>query len=226
MDIPKAIESNRTALDRIIAGLFLLLGLSGGGPAPGLIAADLHRAIARVLRPAESAVRRLIVVYARITSIKMAPARPMPAGIVRGEAERRPFFPLFDPRQRFALLQRPAKSALVPQPRISFFGTGEVHRSSRRSQAPKDEQADAPRNAANLQRRLQVLKAALDDLPHQAKRLVRALARRQRMARLKLKMPLRPGRPPGFRRMPVHEIDRVLHDCDWLARNALSPDTS
>jgi hypothetical protein len=225
MDIPKAIELNRSALDRIIAGLFLLLGLTGGS-APGRIAADLHRAIARVLRPAESAVRRLIVVYARITSIKLPPAPPMPAGIVRGETERRPGFPLFDPRQRFALLQPQARSGPRPQPRITFFGTAEVQAVSSRSQAPKDEQSDAERNAAHLVFRLQALKAALDDLPHQAKRLARALARRRKIVRLRARMPLRPGRAPGFRRKPMQQIDHVLHECDWLARNVLPPDSS
>jgi hypothetical protein len=225
MDIPKAIELNRTALDRIVAGLFLLLGLSGGS-APGRIAADLHRAIARVLRPAESAVRRLIVVFARIRAIKLPPMRPMPPGIVRSEGERRPSFPLFDPRQRFALLNPRARTGPRPQPRITFFGN-EVASVSPRGQAPpKDEQTDATMNAAHLARRLQALKAALDDLPHQARRLLRALERRRKIERLRARMPLRPGRAPGFRRKPVREIDHVLHECDWLARNVLPPNTS
>jgi hypothetical protein len=39
-------------------------------------------------------------------------------------------------------------------------------------------------------------------------------------------MPLRPGRAPGFRRKPMQQIDHVLHECDWLARNVLPPDSS
>ena len=67
---------------------------------------------------------------------------------------------------------------------------------------------------------------ALEDLPRQAKRLVRALARRQKFPHLKLRMPMRPGRAPGFRVKPRLEVDHVLRDCDWLARNALASDTS
>ena len=102
MDIPQAIDLNKTALARIIAGLFALLGLTGGA-ALARIPIKLHRAVARVLRPAESALRRLIVVLARITNVKAPPPRPRPppAGIVRtGLGKPRISFQLFDPRQR------------------------------------------------------------------------------------------------------------------------------
>jgi hypothetical protein len=58
------IDRNRRKLMPIIIGLFALLGLDGGGAA-GRISWGLHRKVMRVLRPAESAVRRLIVVAAR-----------------------------------------------------------------------------------------------------------------------------------------------------------------
>ena len=38
--------------------------------------------------------------------------------------------------------------------------------------------------------------------------------------------PLRPGRPPGYRRKPIHEVDEVLIECDFLACEAMKPDTS
>ena len=38
--------------------------------------------------------------------------------------------------------------------------------------------------------------------------------------------PLRPGRPPGYRRKPIHEVDEVLIECDGLACEAMKPDTS
>ncbi len=37
--------------------------------------------------------------------------------------------------------------------------------------------------------------------------------------------PLRPGRPPGYRRKPIHEVDEVLIECDDLAWEAMKPDT-
>ena len=229
MDLPQAIDLNKTALARIVAGLFALLGLTGDA-ALARIPIELHRTIARVLRPAESAARRLIVVLARITNVKAPPLRPRPApaGIVRaGQGKPRLSFQLFDPRQRFFRPQRQPKTAR-PMPRISFFGNGEVRTISLAPEPPppREGKADGLENSANLVRRLQALKAALDDLPRQAKRLVRTLARRQKSPQLKLKMPLRPGRAPGFRRRPILEIDSVLHQCDWLAREALAPDTS
>ena len=98
MDIPKAIELNKTALARIVAGLFALLG-EASEAALTRIPVALHRSIARVLRPAESAARRLIVVLARITKLKAPPprkSRPMPAVFARAaNGNRRPSFRLF-----------------------------------------------------------------------------------------------------------------------------------
>ena len=113
----------------------------------------------------------------------------------------------------------------------AFFGIDEVRtitwgRDSHNVALPKADKTDGIAGTAHLLARLQALKAALEDLPRQAKRLVRVLARRQTSPRLKFKMPLRPGRAPGYRRKPRLDIDHVLHQCDWLAREALAPDTS
>jgi hypothetical protein len=81
-------------------------------------------------------------------------------------------------------------------------------------------------NAERLSRRLQALKSALDDLPRQAMRLARWRQRRQASPDHKFLSPLRPGHPPGYRRKPIHEIDEVLAECDFLACEALKPDTS
>ena len=64
MDWDLAIKRNSEALKGIIAALFAMLGLDGTDVV-GRIPHRLHRAVLRVLRPAESAVRRLIVVAAR-----------------------------------------------------------------------------------------------------------------------------------------------------------------
>ena len=230
MDIPKAIDLNKTLLARIIAGLFTLLG---GGAGPARISIELHRRIVRVLRPAESAVRRLIVVFARITGAKAPPPRPqaqsrsVPSGLARtGTGKKRQSFLLFDPRQRF-WRQRPAKKAPAALPRIISL-TDEGLRRLRESlnAPPVAEKKVQDISPLNLLRRLEAVAGALNDLPHQARRLIRALARRQSLPKLKFRTPLRPGRPPGNRQKPRLEVDHVLRDCDWLARNALAPDTS
>jgi hypothetical protein len=80
--------------------------------------------------------------------------------------------------------------------------------------------------ARAIERNSEALKAALADLPRQARRLVRARARREKVSRLKLQSVMRPGRPPGHRKVPIHEVDHVLAECHWLARDVEAPDTS
>jgi hypothetical protein len=226
MDIRAAIALNKTALVRIVAGLFGLLGLTGND-APATISSRLHRSIARVLLSAESAARRLIVVLARIAQIKALPPRPAPAGLVRSaKGQQRRSFPLFDPRQDFLSQHPPAKNAPRAQPRISFFGEGKIRTIAWGEPSSDVSLEEKEINPAHLLRRLEALKSALDDLPHQARRLMRALARRAKSPRQKFVMPLRPGHAPGFRRRPQLEIDHVLQQCDWLARETLAPDTS
>ena len=227
MDLPQTVELNKSAIARIVAGLFALLGLTGAA-VPGRIPRELHRSVARVLRPAESAVRRLILFLAKSIHVKALPARPMPAGLVRTKQEKpRLSFQLFDPRQP-VFRPPPQPKTARPQPRISFFGDGWVRRISWGQDAPDNAQPpnDGQENSAHIVRRLQALKAALDDLPRQAKRLARALARRQKSPRLKFKGPLRPGHAPGYRKRSLEDIDRVLRECDWLVREALALDTS
>src|SRR6185436_9316034 len=77
MDWDLAIKRNSEALKGIIEALFAMLGLDGA--ATGLrLPRSVHSAVLRVLRPAESAVRRLIVIAARGLVVKLAPSRPMP----------------------------------------------------------------------------------------------------------------------------------------------------
>ena len=85
MDWDLAIKRNSKALKAIIEVLFALLGLDGTEAALR-IPRSLHSAVLGVLRPAKSAVRRLIVIAARNVVVKLAPSRPMPEGrkIVRG----------------------------------------------------------------------------------------------------------------------------------------------
>jgi len=230
MDWDLAIKRNSEALKGIIEALFVMLGLVGEATV-SRIPPTLHSAVLRVLRPAESAVRRLIVIAAKGVVVKVAPSRPMPKGTIigKGGGDRLPAFQLCDTRKDFPeLRQRRVKYAKHP-PRILFFG--DDSRVDDLWPAPQPVAAsvsppDGLVNAARLSRRLQALKSALDDLPRQAKRLARWRQRRETAKTPKFKSPLRPGPPPGHRKRHIHPIDEILADCHWLAWDAMKPDTS
>ena len=225
-----AVELNREALNRIVAALFVVLGLDGTDTV-SRIPPKLHRAVLRVLRPAESAVRRLIIIAARGLVVKVAPWRPMPKGqmIGKGDGSRLPSFQLFDTRKDFPeLRQRRVKYAKYP-PRILFLGPDSRvddlwpgHPPVAAPVSPPDGLVTAER----INRRLQALKLALEDLPRQARRMARWRTRREAAKSPKFRSPLRPGRPPGHRRKPIHEVDEVFTECHGLACWAMEPDTS
>ena len=229
MDWARAIKRNSEALKGIVAELFAMLGLAGEATV-SRIPQPLYSAVLRVLRPAESAVRRLIIIAARGLVVKLAPSRPkpMPVGpIGKGGGNRPPAFPLFDTRKNFARpFRRSAKRAV---PRIHVFGSDDrlvtLWEARPRAAAPAPP-PDGLVGAERLTRRLQALKLALEDLPRQARRLVRWRLRRDNMPSPKFKSPLRPGPPPGHRRKPVHLVEEVLAECHWLAWDAMKPDTS
>ena len=60
-DWPEIIENHRQALKGVLAGLVALAACLGGGPT---VPRHLHRAVMRLLRPAESAARRLVILVA------------------------------------------------------------------------------------------------------------------------------------------------------------------
>ena len=172
MDWDLAIKRNSEALKGIIEVLFALLGLDGTDAAQR-IPKSLHSAVLQVLRPAESAVRRLIVIAARGLVVKLAPARPMPEGrkIGKGRGSRLPSFQLCDTRKDFPeLRQHRVKYAKYP-PRILFFGPGSKVDDLWPSPPPAAEPPppDGLVKAERVTRRLQALKSALDDLPRQAR---------------------------------------------------------
>jgi hypothetical protein len=225
VDWARAIERNSEALNRIIAALFAMLGLVADAVPVGRIPLPLHRAVLRVLRPRESAVRRLIVAAARGVVVELAPSRPMPVGKVIGKGcgNSLPSFQLFDPRKRFKPVRAMKFTRLVP--RIHVFPYDSL-RPEPRPVAVPPQPPDGLVNGQPIARRLQALKLALDDLPRQARRLVRLQLRRKASPWPKSTSPLRPGRPPGYRKKPIHEVDEVLTECDDLACEALKPDTS
>jgi hypothetical protein len=191
---------------------------------------SVHSAVLRVLRPAESAMRRLVVIAARGLVVKLAPSRAMPAGpIGRGGGRSRRSFQLFDPRKNFELLRQHGRTATRFPPRIHIFGSDPRVAALWSSSQPVVDPAPPPDglvNAERLSRRLQAIKFALEDLPRQARRLARWRLRRETAKSPKFKSPLRPGHPPGYRRKAVHEVDEVLTECHGLACDALRPDTS
>jgi hypothetical protein len=109
-DWPRAIERNRDALTAILATLFAMLGLQAGATL-GRTPRQLHRAVLRVLRPAESATRRLIVIAARGLVAKPMPVRAKPQGLaIAAKGSGRMAFQLF----RYAQALRPSAPAVGP----------------------------------------------------------------------------------------------------------------
>ncbi len=269
MDWTAAVEKNREALKRILAMLVAMaeVGLRGqlaffprkGGDASGSTRAEksklspaltlprqLNRAVLRLLRPAEAAARRLIIVAARGLTLPPPrprdPVRPPRAG---RPPPRTPALPLFDPLSRWNVRARPRAAGV---PRISVPGFTDPFPIA-------VARPDDPVDATHLGKRLAALAAALDDLPGHARRFARWQARTARpqsppppcgegsgvgvrrgrtsspvssaKTRFHRLWPLRPGRPPGWRRKPTHEVHEVLDVVHGLAHWVLtSPDTS
>ena len=229
MDWARAIETNHAALTRIVAELIAMLALMAGGPAERL-AFPAYRAVLRVLRPAESAVRRLIIVAARdlVMEPSAAAARSEPKRLARSaKGSARISFQLFDPRKGFARVRSSPASKAVPRIRVIGFDPRiPMSRVSLQPVITPVREPDGTVSAKRLRRRLAAIRAALEDLPRQAKRLARWRARRERMAFVRFRSPLRPGRPPGYRSRPRHDVDHVLIECHALAFQVVRGDTS
>jgi hypothetical protein len=239
MDWARAIEINHSALLRVVAALVAMLELAGKSAAERL-PLPLYRAVVRVLFPAESAVRRLIVIAARGLVVKVPVSRVMPKGLVittrggSGQGERRISFQLFDTRKWFAELRPTVATGKVG--RIYCFRDSQLvplfqrppHYWPTLRQPPKREvpAPDGTVSASRLHRRLAAITQALDDLPRQALRMAHWKIRRDRIERPVFRVPMRPGRPPGHRKKPKHEVDLVLKECHALAWDALKVDTS
>ncbi len=215
IDWNKAIEINRAALNHIVAEIFALLELALAGKVSHLPHL-LHRKVLRILRPAESALRRLIIIMAKDVNVATRPPRPMPPGLELSPTRATHLrFQLFDARKRFGKTQVPEPKG---GPRILFFGPSQLipsHQPPAKSKASK-----ANNNAAALCRRFAALKLALETLPQQAKRLARWRLRRKLMKNPKFTSPLRPGTPPGHRPRPSLPVDHLLAACHGLAYDA------
>lgn len=243
MNLDSAIERQRRPLLRIVATMFAMVGLVEGARVERL-ATPVYRAVLRLLRPAESAVRRLIVAASH--GLTLTPPRPRsssrPLARDARKGPSRASFRLFDPRPRFSsafAFERPKRVGIKrvrrPEPRIHVLDVGfdpriplfrqaAVSASPAPPPAPPVEEGSV--SGVHLSRRLAAIKCALDDLPRQARRYLRWQARPVADRRPCHASALRPGKPPGHRKHPTHAVDQILEECDWLARQSRLPDTS
>ncbi len=186
----------------------------------------LYCAILLILRPAESALRRLIVIAARGLTLKPRTAHqtlPNFPSFATTNSARIPSFALLDPLKHFSL--------------EDFNQNANPHTSFSSSWDPSDfaqafSQPDEPINAAQLFSRMRALRAALSDIPKQARRLARWQARRDELLKSKATFKpmrisiFRPSLPPGWRQRSIHAVDDVLRECHGLALHAVNgPDT-
>jgi hypothetical protein len=225
MDLTAAVEKNREALKGIVAALIAMVG----GDAPATLPRHLHRAILRLLRPAESAARRLAVALARSQPalpalrppVTFKPHKPKPAsllvrkgigtGIVLGPGAPVPaglalVLPKPAPRPlSFPLLDplprwRPRRRWQPAAGMPRISIAGDAGRAAVPARRPP--LSDDPLDAGRLGRRLATLARVLDDLPCLARRFARWQTRRDRAlaaGRTHRVTALRGGRPPGGR---------------------------
>ena len=214
----RAIETNREALEQVVEEIFGLLKLALTGT-PQLWPHEIQAQVRRLLRPTESALRRLIIIMARDVKVKLPAKRPMPKGLnIPRKASGRMAFRLYDARKRFAPVTE-SKPEPKRGPRIHFFH-GPV------PLVPASPAQKSRANPANLFKRYAALKTALETLPKQARRMALWRLRRQAKTKVKFKSPLRPGPPPGHQQRPRLAIDHVLAVCHGLAHEALYANTS
>jgi hypothetical protein len=221
MDWALAVEKNRVTLTRIVVEIFALLGLAAGGAVERL-PHRLYVAAERLLRPTESALRRLIVIAARGLVVKLPPKRlrPKRAKLAR-KASRSMLFRLFDTRKRFEFIT--VDNPLVVH--VKTYTRNPFNPFDAMYQRPAEKVATNT-NATQLCRRLAAVAHALETIPLQAQRLARWKARRTAMEKPKFTSPLRPGLPPGVRIKPIAEVDFVLRECHLLAWDAMREDSS
>jgi hypothetical protein len=210
VDWQLAIDKNREKLLQLIIVLMKSLGLVDGGKLTTL-PFNLYRKVLLILRPAEAAVRRLIMMAAyemelrgvKLPKLRIPPER-RPTSFPNA-ANFAPSFNLIDPLKPFSE-ETPDYACFSP----SFEdGRGPIDRT--------------PISAASLGRRLLALKNALDQIQKQARRLTRWYAARDaalQQNRLHRLSPLRPGFPPGYAKRPVHPVEEVLLDCHYFAQYA------
>jgi hypothetical protein len=224
MDWTAHITTNRQKLLAIVAALVAMVGLGG-------VLREVRLEVLRTLRPAEAAVRRLIVLAAQGLVVKPFASRPMPVGLSRQlrlqRKARAAVFSMSDPQ---VPMVAPIPTKYFKQgPRISLVLPSDptitaIFQAPSPAQMPPAAVVD---ETVALVRRLEAIQLALADLPRQARRLIRWRARREAIAATRpiYTSPLRPGRAPYLPKTPFRDVDYVLERCHLLARDALA-DTS
>lgn len=235
MDWAFAIERHRDPLLRIVATLFAMIGLTEGGSVER-VKWPLYRTVLALLRPAEAAVRRLIIAAAQGMVVKQRASRPFPKGLAKSrKTKTRASFPLFDPLvDHENNSNRPAPATPRVEPRIRWLGSDPVsplyhpyHPPAAPQPQPKPErQRRDTVNAGPLCRRLVAIQNALKNLKRQARRYARWLAKPKQERSPERDAALRPGPPPYLRKTSSHEVHAILEECHWLARTAREPNSS
>jgi hypothetical protein len=237
MDRDFAIERSRGRLVAVVLELFAEIGLTGVGVVER-VSRPVYRKVQRVLRSAESAVRRLIIASARDIVVEPSCRRPAPAGPINssqikskaegeGNTKRKRglLFRLFDrPRRKdWGIGRRRKTRKIEPRVRILDFDPRIPEFLRPQAPAPIPEKAhaidDGTINAIRLCRRLFAIMGALEDIPRQARRYARWRDKPIDERRPRRESPFRLGWPPGWRIRPTHEVDEILKDCHWLVRN-------
>ena len=190
-----AIDRQRNALLRMIAALLVL----AGGGVVSVLPRALRERILRVLRPAEAALRRLVVIVRADMDFvpRVAGGRCVGLRIPRGAGAVVPVFALFDPRKQVGPPRPHHPAGFGPriwEPGMDYpvFET--------KAAAKPDDLIDA--------RRLARMEAKREAARVETGKFIRAM---------------RPGRPPGHRARWTHPIDDVLRDCHALALYVLHP---
>ena len=208
--VDEAAELQRGVLLRVVLALFtsLRMLIDGTASKPTILRRN-RRFLWILIRPAEAATRRLIVIAAR--RMEIAPFDAEAAKLAPKRERGKPGFPLIDPRKDFGERSRKPKG---PGPRITEIGVDHREPTPEKPLRLDDDVVDATR----LLRRLRAIRAALEDIPAQARRLV---AYQSALPDAKRLPPMRPGLPPGNRERGRHEVHEILSDCHGLAQMAL-----
>ncbi len=247
MDWTLALHLNQQALLRNVAWLFTWLKLEVGETVETMPRFK-RLTVLFVLRPSESAYRRVILIAVLVRGVlaPMVAERAARSGrsLRKSDGETRvrtaPLpFKLIDPRKNFDLNPERPKRMNGIQLRITdlwsddpIYNRDDLYAYQERQNRPPPTPEDEV-SAKALCLRMNALMAALQDLDAQAMRMAKLQARmkqtRQRTGKWPLQ-PLRPGLPPGFRQRQKHEVDEVLRECHQLALTAQHelrpPDTS
>ncbi|MEM0899400.1 MAG: hypothetical protein AAGI92_05560 [Pseudomonadota bacterium] len=218
-----AVKRQRDAFRVVVAMLASMVGLVDGDLPPRdeifPLPRRVHTQLLQLLRPAESALRRLIFVYALGALERMRPgsgvvkeAAPLPdfskfnAAREGGSASK---FPLIDPRKDFSYLWRDEEAGVASP-----------------SNAPTHE-IEKPISPVLVMRRVAALAHAYETMPKQAKRMAHWLRAmngpRSDDVTLPPKLhPIRPGAAPGYTEKPANEADDLLCECEHIAGHALN----